>query len=100
MQCAFQDDFEDYSDDFEEDSETDSDRIDIEGKSKTSGQNSELTRNLNATSGKDPVINTTNNESYSDSPLLHRIMNRRRSNDNIQPLQVVSFIISLSDQSS
>lgn len=93
----FQDDFEDYSDDFEEESRNDSDD---KGESSNSGsseergeqdkQNSKIIGNLITlrahTSDNNSLIN---NECYDNSPLLQRlVMNRRRSDDNVQPFQV------------
>ncbi|VBB33719.1 unnamed protein product [Acanthocheilonema viteae] len=93
----YEDDFEDYSDDFEEESENESsDRESTEGRGKKSEQNSAVSRNLTisrigGTSNRDSLIDATINESYENSPLLHRIMNRSRSDDNVQPLQMQSI---------
>ncbi|CAG9541005.1 unnamed protein product [Cercopithifilaria johnstoni] len=96
----YKDDFEDYSDDFEEESEIDNDknesldRESIEERSKKGEHDSDVTSNLIisriGTSDKDPLIDMTRNESYDNSPLLHRIMNRRQSDNNFQPSQVQS----------
>lgn len=98
----FQDDFEDYSDDFEEETEDDndksenSDRESTVERNKKSKQNSDATRNSSIsrieTFGKDALIDTTSNELYSNSPLLHRIMNRGKSIDTVQPSQVFSTL--------
>ncbi|EFO14214.2 hypothetical protein LOAG_14310, partial [Loa loa] len=92
------DDFEDYSDDFEEETDTDNDKnksSDEENnarKQKKSMENSEVTGNSTisriGTFDKDTSIDTVSNKSYGNSLLLNRMINRRRTNDNAQSLQV------------
>ncbi|KAM3724904.1 Cytoplasmic dynein 2 intermediate chain [Dirofilaria immitis] len=97
----YEDDFEEYSDDFEEETDIDSDKSDSSkrerniGKSKRNKQNFETTKNSTiskvGTSSKNALIDAANDESFINSPLLHRIMNPRRSNANVQPLQIQSI---------
>uniref|UniRef100_A0A8R1Y571 Uncharacterized protein n=1 Tax=Onchocerca volvulus TaxID=6282 RepID=A0A8R1Y571_ONCVO len=98
----YKDDFEDYSDDFDEESETDSDKHESSNSVNSTGRNKKDKKNFEATrssifsqigtSSKDALIDTTNDEPFSNSPLLHRIMNRQQSDENVQPLRVLSHI--------